>query len=264
MPDTGEQPQMAPDPAAADTDLALDFGLRDVVEALLFVSDRPLAPSRIAEVLDEDVDRVAATLEELRGDYQQGGLRILEHDGRFQMATAPDAAPFCRALLGLEPNQRLTQASLETLAIVAYRQPVEEVRGVNSDSPLSRLLAYGLVSAIGRSSRVGRPMLYGTTAGFLAYFGVDSLSNLPELDLPDFSAPSPDYVEPELDAATAEPVDEDDSVDQAEPRDQAESTDVHESPSDGEPYDSKEAPTQGGPFDQATSPEPAEGPETSA
>ena len=238
MTDTGEPAPVAADAPAADSDLALDFGLRDVVEALLFVSDRPLAPSRIVEVLDEDVGRVTATLEELRVDYQQGGLRILEHDGRYQMATAPDAAPFCRALLGLEPNQRLTQASLETLAIVAYRQPVtraniEEVRGVNSDSPLSRLLAYGLVSAIGRSSRVGRPMLYGTTAGFLAYFGVDSLSNLPKLDLPDFSAPSPDYVAPELDADVAEPADDIDAVDR------------HESTESDEPLAGDELPDPG-------------------
>ena len=276
MTDAGEPAPMAADAAAADTDLALDFGLRDVVEALLFVSDRPLAPGRIAEVLDESVDRVTVALEELRGDYQQGGLRILEHDGRFQMATAPDAAPFCRALLGLEPNQRLTQASLETLAIVAYRQPVtraniEEIRGVNSDSPLSRLLAYGLVSAIGRSSRVGRPMLYGTTTGFLAYFGVESLSSLPELDLPDFSAGSPDYVAPQLDAAAAEAVDEHDPVDQeqstedlGEPFSDDDPAEPSDSAAQSEPLGPNEPPAQIEPYDQHATPEPTEEPTTSA
>ncbi len=276
MTDAGEPAPMAADAAAADTDLALDFGLRDVVEALLFVSDRPLAPDRIAKVLDESVDRVTAALEELRGDYQQGGLRILEHDGRFQMATAPDAAPFCRALLGLEPNQRLTQASLETLAIVAYRQPVtraniEEIRGVNSDSPLSRLLAYGLVSAIGRSSRVGRPMLYGTTTGFLAYFGVESLSSLPELDLPDFSAGSPDYVAPQLDAAAAEAVDEHDPVDQeqsteylGEPCSDDDPAEPSDSAAQSEPLGPNEPPAQIEPYDQHATPEPTEEPTTSA
>ena len=189
-------PEIEPIPDA--TGLDLDFGLRDVVEALLFVSDRPLAPARIAGVLDEDEDRVRAALSDLRRDYQRGGLRILVHDDLYQMATAPDAAMYCRALLGLEPNQRLTQASLETLAVVAYRQPVtramiEDVRGVNSDSPLSRLVAYRLVTPLGKSERPGRPMLYGTTPGFLAYFGVDTLDALPELDLPDF-APGPETV----------------------------------------------------------------------
>ena len=225
---------------------------------------RRVAPGRIAEVLDESVDRVTAALEELRSDYQQGGLRILEHDGRFQMATAPDAAPFCRALLGLEPNQRLTQASLETLAIVAYRQPVsraniEAIRGVNSDSPLSRLLAYGLVSAIGRSGRVGRPMLYGTTTGFLAYFGVESLSSLPDLDLPDFSAGSPDYVVPQLDAATVEAVDELDPVDREESTE-----DLGEPSSDDDPAEPSDSAAQSEPYDRHATPEPNEEPETSA
>ncbi len=180
------------DPISEGSNLDLDFGLGDVVEALLFVSDRPLAPSRIAAVLDEDEDSVRGALTELRRKYQRGGLRILLHDDLYQMATAPDTAVYCRALLGLEPNQRLTQASLETLAVVAYRQPVtraliEDVRGVNSDSPLSSLVAYGLVTAIGKSERPGRAMLYGTTPGFLAYFGVDSLDSLPALDLPDFA-----------------------------------------------------------------------------
>jgi segregation and condensation protein B len=180
------------DPLPDGSDLDLDFGLGDVVEALLFVSDGPLSPARIAAVLDEDEDSIRAALTELRRKYQRGGLRILLHDDLYQMATAPDATLYCRALLGLEPNQRLTQASLETLAVVAYRQPVtraliEDVRGVNSDSPLSRLVAYGLVTAIGKSERPGRPMLYGTTPGFLAYFGVDSLDDLPQLDLPEFA-----------------------------------------------------------------------------
>ena len=199
----------APDRPPKGADLALDFGLRDVVEALSFVSDRPLAPARVAEILDEDTGRVTAAISDLRTEYERGGLRILETNGRFQMATAPDAAPYCRVLLGLEPNQRLSQASLETLAIIAYRQPVtraniEDVRGVNSDSTLSRLVAHGMVGAVGKSSKVGRPMLYGTTTGFLAYFGIDSLTKLPELDLPDFSGPSPEYVSPQLSEAGAE------------------------------------------------------------
>ena len=189
---SSNDPAPETDPLPDRSGLDLDFGLRDVVEALLFVSDRPLAPAQLADVLDEAEDRVRAALTELRRGYRRGGLRILVHDDLFQMTTAPDAAPYCRALLGLEPNQRLTQASLETVAVVAYRQPVtramiEDVRGVNSDSPLSSLVAYGLVAALGKSERPGRPMLYGTTPGFLAYFGVESLDELPELDLPDFS-----------------------------------------------------------------------------
>ena len=209
------QPEPGSELHAAGSDLDLDFGLADIVEALLFVSDRPLTPARIAGALDEDEDRVRAALTGLRRKYERGGLRIILHDDLYQMATAPDAAPYCRALLGLEPNQRLTQASLETLAVVAYRQPatralIEDVRGVNSDSPLSRLVAHGLVTALGKSERPGRPVLYGTTPGFLAYFGVDSLDELPELDLPDFAPIQETLATPEpLDTPATTPVEAD-------------------------------------------------------
>lgn len=172
----------------------LDFGLGDVIEALLFVSDQPLSPAQIGNVLDESEDRVRESLSQLRERYQAGGLRIVVHNDLFQMTTAPDAAPYCRMLLGLEVNQRLTQASLETAAIIAYHQPVtratiEEIRGVNSDSPLTRLVSYGLVATLGNSNLPGRPLLYGTTLDFLAYFGLDSLDELPDTDLSDLSFP---------------------------------------------------------------------------
>ena len=177
-----------------DTFMDLDFGLGDVIEALLFVSDQPLSPAQIGNVLDESEDRVRESLSQLRERYQAGGLRIVVHNDLFQMTTAPDAAPYCRMLLGLEVNQRLTQASLETAAIIAYHQPVtratiEEIRGVNSDSPLTRLVSYGLVATLGNSNLPGRPLLYGTTLDFLAYFGLDSLDELPDTDLSDLSFP---------------------------------------------------------------------------
>jgi segregation and condensation protein B len=174
--------------------MELDFGLGDVIEALLFVSDQPLSPAQIGNVLEESEDRVRESLSQLRKRYQGGGLRIVVHNDLFQMTTAPDAAPYCRMLLGLEVNQRLTQASLETAAIIAYQQPVtratiEEIRGVNSDSPLARLVSYGLVVALGKSNLPGRPLLYGTTVDFLAYFGLGSLDELPGTDLADLSLP---------------------------------------------------------------------------
>ena len=174
--------------------MELDFGLGHVIEALLFVSDQPLSPAQIGTVLEESEDRVRESLAQLRKRYQAGGLRIVAHNDLFQMTTAPDAAPYCRMLLGLEVNQRLTQASLETAAIIAYHQPVtratiEEIRGVNSDSPLSRLVSYGLVTALGKSDLPGKPLLYGTTLDFLAYFGLDSLDELPATNLPGLSLP---------------------------------------------------------------------------
>lgn len=166
-----------------------ELTLERTVEALLFVSDRALGAEEIAGVTGEPIAAVEQALQGLVDDYQGRGIRIIVHADKYQMSSAPEAAACCRRLLGLDSGQRLTQASLETLAIVAYRQPVtkaqtDRIRGVDSDSPLSLLLARGLVAPVGRADQVGRPTLYGTTPAFLAYFGIASLGDLPEADLP--------------------------------------------------------------------------------
>ena len=165
--------------------MELDFGLGDVIEALLFVSDQPLSPAQIGTVLEESEDRVRESLAQLRKRYQAGGLRIVAHNDLFQMTTAPDAAPYCRMLLGLEVNQRLTQASLETAAIIAYHQPVtraeiEEIRGVSfSKGTLDVLLEAEWIKPGKRRETPGRPLTWRTTDDFLDHFGLEDIRDLP-------------------------------------------------------------------------------------
>ena len=167
----------------------MDLNIEAIVEALLFVSDRPITAAEISRATGSRTDDVERALHTLRDRYTKRGIRILVHGERYQMCSAPQASPFCRNLLGLSSNQKLTQASLETVAIVAYNQPttraeIEHIRGVNSDSPLSLLTNRGLIAPAGRGDQIGRPILYETTAGFLAYFGIETLDDLPDTHLP--------------------------------------------------------------------------------
>ena len=183
------QPQPNPDAV----EFAVEPTVERAIEALLFVSDRPLTAPQIAKVLEEEAGQVEQALESLRAFYEERGIRILVHGDAYQMCSAPEAAAYCRRLLGMDSEGRLTQASLEALGIVAYKQPVtraeiERVRGVNSDSSISLLMARGLIAPVGRGDQVGRPVLYGTTPGFLAYFGLPSLASLPQVELPELQA----------------------------------------------------------------------------
>ena len=131
---------------------------------------------------------IEAALRKLEATYQQGrGLSIQWHAGRVQLTTAPAFAQVVEKFLGLEATARLSRAAMETLAIIAYRQPVtrpgiDSIRGVNSDGVLKSLLNKGLVQEVGRSDGPGRPILYGTTAEFLQHFGLSSLAELPPYD----------------------------------------------------------------------------------
>jgi segregation and condensation protein B len=125
-------------------------------------------------------------LAELQVRYNQGGLRLQRHQGRVQLTTAPEAAQLVERFLGLEATSRLSRAALETLAMIAYQQPVtrpqiDAVRGVNSDGVLKSLLNKGLIQEAGRAERPGRPILYSTTPDFLQHFGLNSLEELPPL-----------------------------------------------------------------------------------
>lgn len=129
------------------------------------------------------------------------GLRLQWHSGRVQMTSAPEAGMLVEQFLGLEASSRLSHAALETLAIVAYQQPVtrpeiDAIRGVNSDGVLKSLLSKGLVQEAGRAERVGRPILYTSTADFLAYFGLNSITELPPLIPPE--EPPPPVEAPEV------------------------------------------------------------------
>ena len=163
------------------------LGLASRLEALLFVADEPVSVKQVAEALQVDEGEVEAAVNMLSLQCQGRGLRLQRQVGALQLTTAPQAASDVERFLGLESSSRLSTAALETLALIAYRQPVtrvqvEAVRGVNCDGVLRTLLARGLVSPQGRLDQVGRPILYGTTCEFLQYFGLEDLNQLPALE----------------------------------------------------------------------------------
>jgi len=158
------------------------------LEALLFVSAEPVPPSQLAAALEVSVAAIEQALKQLDGELQTRGLRLQRNAGRVQLTTAPEMAERVERFLGLEATSRLSRAALETLAIVAYQQPVtrpqiEAVRGVSSDGVMKSLLSKGLVAETGRADGPGRPILYGTTPDFLQHFGLNSLVDLPPLEL---------------------------------------------------------------------------------
>ena len=159
------------------------------VECLLFVADGPISVGRLAEALEVTPGQVERALTDLVTTYVGRGLRLQRVGNRVQLITTPQAAPYVERFLGLEARTRLSQAALETLAIIAYRQPItrpeiEAIRGVSSDSVLRTLLSVGLIEDVGRAPTVGRPILYGTTFEFLQHFGLSGLDELPPMDTP--------------------------------------------------------------------------------
>jgi segregation and condensation protein B len=164
----------------------LDAKLKLVIESILFVADDPVEVSALARVAGRREDEVAEAIEMIAAEYQARGLRIQRTGSAVQMVTAPEASPFVEEFLGVDEDQRISHAALETLAIIAYKQPisrqvVEAIRGVNCDRALASLKARGLVMEVGRASTAGRPYLYGTTFRFLEHFGLEKPSDLPPL-----------------------------------------------------------------------------------
>jgi segregation and condensation protein B len=163
--------------------------LTAVVEALLFVSGEPMSLEKLADVFEgTDPDRIREALDRLRQNYDAAGrgLQIVEVGGGYEIATRSDCAPWIKALEKIKTATRLSRSGLETLAIVAYKQPVtrgeiEAIRGVDSAGVLKTLLERRIVKIVGRREGLGRPMLYGTTREFLQYFGLKDLSELPAL-----------------------------------------------------------------------------------
>jgi len=162
------------------------LNLRGALEALLFSSDEPLPLTLLAESLDAAIDDVAAALRDLERDYKerQAGVELREIAGGHLLVTTAENAEWVSRLLRGRKRVRLSRAALETMAIVAYKQPVtkseiESIRGVDSSAVLATLLERNLVTIRGRSKVVGRPLLYGTTGEFLDYFGLRDLSELP-------------------------------------------------------------------------------------
>src|SRR5881396_93577 len=172
----------------------------DVVEALLFASDTPLEAERIREVLElGDADEARALVDELRSRYdkEDRALAVVEVGGGYRMVTRPQIAPWLMRLAKTRTKSRLSRPALETLAIIAYRQPVsrpdvDAIRGVNSEGVLDNLLDRRMIRIGGRKDSPGRPFLYETTREFLVAFGLRDVSDLPkvegELMVPDASA----------------------------------------------------------------------------
>jgi len=160
------------------------------LEALLFVAPGPVTINQLATALEITPRQVEKELTTLEEQYQTRGICLQYHRGGIQLTTAPQTAALVERFLSLEATTRLSQAALETLAIIAYQQPVtrpqiDEVRGVSSDGVLRTLLSKGLIEDVGRAEGPGRPILYTTSPEFLQHFGLASLSELPPLNLPE-------------------------------------------------------------------------------
>jgi segregation and condensation protein B len=177
-------------PQAGEQNMDVDgvARLAAAAESLLFVAGRPLEYTELRKLLDTDDTRLARVLDTLSAqlESQRRGIRIQRLGSQVQLVTAPENARYIAALLGLPMTARLTSAALETLAVIAYRQPmtraqIEAVRGVNSDRALASLLQHGLVTEVGRAQTVGRPALFATTSEFLQQFGLTALAELPHI-----------------------------------------------------------------------------------
>ena len=165
-------------------------GVKSVIEALLFASEKPLTIEQVKNVLDNlEGQQIRQLIEELRAEYEQSnrGIRITEIAGGFQMVTQPTLAVFLKKLFKGRHVERLSKPALETLAIIAYKQPVtklevESLRNVNVNGVVKSLLDKDLIRIAGRRKAPGRPFVFGTTRQFLEYFGLKSLEELPKIE----------------------------------------------------------------------------------
>lgn len=160
-----------------------------IAEAIIFVSDEPITSKLLGEIMGEDKQTVQAAVEELQKEYEErgGGLQIREIAGGWQIATRTEYHEEVRKFLKTRPSAKLSLAALETLAVIAYKQPVTvpeilEIRGVQSASAIKTLLEKRLIVTKGHKETVGRPMQYGTSKDFLIQFGLKDLSDLPSIE----------------------------------------------------------------------------------
>jgi segregation and condensation protein B len=196
MPDDNPgSPSSSAETVSSGASAADDHTLEEAAEAIIFAADEPVAPDRIAEIVADVTGRpqpsdeeVAAAVERLNEMYADRGraLEIKSWAGGYRMVTRSSLSPFVKTFYVEEQETSLSRSLMETLAVIAYRQPVTRpevdfVRGVNSDYAIRKLLEMDLASVEGRADSVGRPLLYGTTDRFLEQFGLDDLDNLPTL-----------------------------------------------------------------------------------
>jgi len=191
---------------------------KSAIEALLFVSEKPVVLDQLKEVFPElKPSEIHDLIKSIQEDYvnREAGMVIVEIAGGFQMLSNSQAAPYIREFYKTKTKEKLSKPALESLAIIAYKQPVgraevEVIRGVNSDGTIAHLLNKGLIKITGRKEVPGRPFLYGTTKEFLEYFGLKSIEDLPKIE--EFSQLGVDM--PKADSI---PVEETESMTEAEP-----------------------------------------------
>ncbi len=162
--------------------------LKAALEAILFSMGESVDPETLSQALDVGEDEIREVLEELSKDYEspERGIRLIKLEGRYQLATKKEQYPALIRVVRQPRKINLSDVVMETLSIVAYKQPVtrsqvEKIRGVSCDHAINRLLEYGLICEVGRLEAPGRPILFGTTEEFLRHFGTDSLDDLPRI-----------------------------------------------------------------------------------
>ena len=164
--------------------------IKSAIESLLFISEKPLLIDDIKKLFENlEASGIREIIESLKRDLEEraSGIRVVEIAGGFQMVTAPENAATIKDFYNIRHTEKLTGPSLETLAIIAYKQPVtridiEAIRGVNVDGVIKSLLEKNLIRIVGRKEVIGRPFVYGTTRFFLDYFGLRSLAELPKIE----------------------------------------------------------------------------------
>lgn len=163
--------------------------LKYAIEGILFAAGESVKASMLAVALEKTIEDIDSAVEELKDEYNQNhrGFTIIDIDEGYQICSRPEYYTYIQEILGEQRRQALSNAAMETLAIIAYKQPitrggVEYIRGVNSDGSVNRLVERGLVEEAGRMDAPGRPILYRTTQNFLRCFGLSSLSMLPKID----------------------------------------------------------------------------------
>lgn len=177
---------------------------KNIIETLLFITDKPLSASKVNQVAEiGDLALTRDIIQEIQTDYANGGraVQVLEIGGGFQMCTKPEYGRWVRKLYNEKMSTRLSPAALETLAIIAYKQPVtraeiEVIRGVDISGPLEKLLDRGLIKIAGKKEVAGRPLVYATTDQFLRVFGLNHISELP--DMKTFAAKGPKEIQSDL------------------------------------------------------------------
>ena len=177
------------DPTEPAAERTISAEVKAIVEALVFASPEPITPKMLYKLLaDEPKEDVAAAVDALRADYEsRPGLQLIEVAGGYQIVTRPQLHEWVRRLFHERSTQKLTVQGLETLAVIAYKQPITaleigEIRGVNTSGVLSTLLERHLIKIVGRKNVVGRPFLYATTKEFLIRFGLNDLHDLPKIE----------------------------------------------------------------------------------